>query len=273
MSSPVKPVAETRLRGGNTDCALTAMSELASRIRITPAMPMDALDRVAVTVGASVAVPEDTVDVASAAVVPLPVATAASARSVTVPNVTPAAAMASAEYASALDATPYPISAKSPAFQVSAVVPVAEKPVPLVWSSPKDAAHRQPVPAVFDRLTMRPAMSDPDEPDGIAVVGFASPPSRTRAKNVSRRGPADAPKDPPPPDALPTRVQPDGVDGTESRGCPDTTWRTARFPADPTTAGVTVSVWVDWVPVVPKEIVNCSSVRPWPCGLVHPQTP
>jgi hypothetical protein len=116
-------------------------------------------------------------------------------------------------------------------------------------------------------------MTDPEDPDGIAAVGFASPPSRTRAKYVSRRGPADAPKDPPPPDALPTSVQPDGVDGTESRGCPDTTWRTARFPADPTTVGVTVSVCVACVPVEPNEIVMDCASPPWPDTPAPPQTP
>jgi hypothetical protein len=96
MSSPVSPVADTRLRGGNTDWAVAVTAADASRTRRTPAMPMEALARVAVTVGASVAVPDDTVVVAMAIVVPLPVAAAASARSVTVPKTTPVTAIASA---------------------------------------------------------------------------------------------------------------------------------------------------------------------------------
>ncbi len=54
--------------------------------------------------------------------------------------------------------------------------------MPDVVSSPKAVAHRQPVPALRSRTAMRPAMSDPDPPVGISVVGWASPPVRTRTK-------------------------------------------------------------------------------------------
>jgi hypothetical protein len=97
---------------------------------------------------------------------------------------------------------------------------------------------------------MRPAMSDPDEPDGIAVVGFASPPSRTRAKKVSRRGPAEPEGSAAARRTLPTRL-PSGRGGRHgSLGCPEATCRTAAVPAvDPTTARGDVSVWVTCVPV------------------------
>src|SRR3954466_2854613 len=83
MSSPVRPVADTKLRGGNTDCALALMSELASLMRSTPAAPMEADASVALTVGACVPEPDETVQDALATVSPYPVATAVSERSVT----------------------------------------------------------------------------------------------------------------------------------------------------------------------------------------------
>src|SRR5207249_4649801 len=96
---------------------------------------------------------------------------------------------------------------------------------------------------------------------GIAVVGALSPPTRTRAKKVSRRGPVFSPSVPPPPEKEPTSDHPDGVDGTLRLGCADTTCRTASCPAAVPAgrAGVTVSVCCASAPDATYEIVTNAS--------------
>ncbi|MCX3064200.1 hypothetical protein [Streptomyces beihaiensis] len=128
-------------------------------------------------------------------------------------------------------ATLYPHHAKSPTAQVREVVQAAENVLSAVVSSPAVHAHRQPVPADRDSREIAPAMTDPVLPDGMDVVGCASPPVISRTNMVIRRGPTLDPKVPPPPEKLPASVQPDGVDGTLSVGCPEATSRMPSCPA------------------------------------------
>ncbi|MGW1498912.1 hypothetical protein ACWCQW_10130 [Streptomyces mirabilis] len=196
----------------------------ASRILKTPAGPVDAADRVAVVVGACVPVPAVT-GWAEAMVsrAPLPAETAPSSRRVTTPKVMPVAATVGDDGDTVEAGSAYPITVKSPGFHVSAAEQVTEKAVPLTVSSPEVKAYRQPVPAVRDRVTMHAPITDPLDPEGIAVVGAASPPASSRTNSVTLRGPVPLPKVPPPPLTEPASDHPDGVLGMESLGCPETT--------------------------------------------------
>jgi hypothetical protein len=68
---------------------------------------------------------------------------------------------------------------------------------------------------------MRPAIAEPESPDGIEVVGAESPPTATRTNQLSRLVP----------EVESASVHPDGVDGTESAVCVDATTRTSSSPA------------------------------------------
>ncbi|MEU8906960.1 hypothetical protein [Streptomyces mirabilis] len=141
----------------------------------------------------------------------------------TTPNVMPVAETAGEDGDTVEAGSAYPITVKSFVFQVSAVEQAAENAVCDTVSWPGVNAHRQPVPAVRDRVTMAAPITDPLDPEGIAVVGEASPPVSTRTNSVTRLGPVPLPKAPPPPLKEPASDHPDGVLGTDSLGCPETT--------------------------------------------------